>query len=512
MSTRFTSGKVGFELGASRSPAPQKADDETPFRLAVLGDFSGRGRRPSDPPAPLANRQPILVDVDNLDALPGRLGAAAQVPVGNEDGVSVAVALHELEDFHPDRIFERLELFQALKDIRKRLQDPTTFDAAAAQLRSQAPDQPAAAEASPETPAEPDADTLQRLLGTSPSTSRPADQRQGSVDVEALIRRAVQPYVVPAPHPQQADLVAQVDRAISGQMSAILHCEGFQALEATWQALQLLVSRVETDETLELYIVDVTKAELAADLAKAENPESAAMYRLFVEQSLHVPGGLPWTLLVGCYRFDQTGQDLALLRQIGGIAKAAGAPFVAQADPHFAGCESIAATPDPNDWRWQATAEAAEAWGQLRRSAQAPFVGLALPRFLLRLPYGKDTEPIDRFDFEELADPADHERYLWGNPAWICACLLAEAFSRHGWSLTEGLARDMTDLPMHVRKADGQTHVTPCAEVMLTERAMQALIEKGLMPLLSIKGRNAARLARFQSVSEPATPLAGRWR
>jgi type VI secretion system protein ImpC len=131
---------------------------------------------------------------------------------------------------------------------------------------------------------------------------------------------------------------------------------------------------------------------------------------------------------------------------------------------------------------------------------------------LLRLPYGKDTEPIDQFDFDELSDCTDHEEYLWGNPAIVCVCLLAEAFGRSGWPLTGVLGQELMGLPMHVYKSNGETHVTPCAETILTERAMQKLIEKGLMPLLSIKGRDAVRMARFQSIAKPNTPLAGRWK
>ena len=131
---------------------------------------------------------------------------------------------------------------------------------------------------------------------------------------------------------------------------------------------------------------------------------------------------------------------------------------------------------------------------------------------MLRLPYGQDTESIDRFSFEELTTPNDHARHLWGNPAVICTSLLADAFADSGWNLTGALQVDVAGLPMHVYSVEGEKQTIPCAETYLTERAMQALIDKGLMPLISIKGRDALRVARFQSIAKPAAPLAGHWR
>jgi type VI secretion system protein ImpC len=295
-------------------------------------------------------------------------------------------------------------------------------------------------------------------------------------------------------------------------MRAILHQPDFRQLEATWRMLHFLVSQVETDETLKVYIIDVSKAELAADLTAADALQSTGVYKLLVEQSVSVPGAEPYAVLVGGYTFDQTAEDIRLLQQLGRIAQAAGATLLASADSHFAGCQSIAATPDPNDWRWQPDPATGQLWQQVRQSSEAAYMGLVLPRFLLRLPYGRDTDPIDRFDFEEFSPLAGHEQYLWGNSAVICVCLLAEAFHEFGWALTGGLGQDLAGLPMHIYTSDGDKHITPCAETILTERAMEVLIDKGFMPVLSIKGRDAVLLPWFQSIAEPLAPLAGPWR
>jgi type VI secretion system protein ImpC len=447
-----------------------------------------------------------------------RLDCEIHVPLGSRDGPRIPLRFSDFDDFHPDRIFDRLEVFQKLKTTRNLMQNPATFAEAATQVRSWVADDQEAgkagaeqAQSSPEQQ-ESDTETVERLLGKRPDQEPPSESVNRSFDINALLRETVKPYIIPAPDPKQAELLSQVDQAISGQMRAILHQPDFQWLEATWRMLHFLVSWVETDETLKIYIIDVSKEELSADLASADALQSTGTYKLLVEQSVSVPGAEPYAVLVGGYTFDQTTEDIGLLRQLARIAQAAGAPLLAAADSHFAGCQSLAATPDPNDWRRQPEPATGQLWQQVRQSPEAAYIGLVLPRFLLRLPYGRETDPIDRFDFEEFSPLAGHEQYLWGNSTVIGVCLLAEAFREFGWALTGGLGQDLAGLPMHIYTCDGEKHITPCAETILTERAMEVLIEKGLMPVLSIKGRDAVLVPRFQSISEPLAPLAGPWR
>jgi type VI secretion system protein ImpC len=184
---------------------------------------------------------------------------------------------------------------------------------------------------------------------------------------------------------------------------------------------------------------------------------------------------------------------------------------LAAANPHLLGCESLAETPDPDDWRFEEDAGVREAWHSLRALPEAAYVGLALPRFLLRLPYGPDTEPVELFDFDEMPGEPVHEQYLWGNPAMACASLLGQEFSESGWAMRPGTLQEIGGLPIHVHTSGEERKTTPCAEVVLTERAAEAILDKGIMPLLSFKGRDTVRLARFQSMADPPTRLAGRW-
>jgi type VI secretion system protein ImpC len=135
-----------------------------------------------------------------------------------------------------------------------------------------------------------------------------------------------------------------------------------------------------------------------------------------------------------------------------------------------------------------------------------------LPRFLLRLPYGKKSDPTERFKFEELVGKKSHEGYLWGNPALAAVCLLGQSFSEHGWAFRPGVLSEVDGVPVHVYEEDGEQAIKPCAEVLLTERGAEVFARKGLMPLLSVRGQDVVRLGAFRSLANPANPLAGPWR
>ena len=193
------------------------------------------------------------------------------------------------------------------------------------------------------------------------------------------------------------------------------------------------------------------------------------------------------------------------------VAMAAGAPFLAAASPHLLGCASLAESPHPRDWTLPLEPDGAAAWTALRSLPEASWIGLALPRFLLRMPYGKKSDPIESFDFEEMTQAPEHEDYLWGNPAFACALLLAQSFSEDGWEMRPGSHLQIDGLPLHTYEQDGETELKPCSEALLTEEAAEQIMEHNLMPLVSLKEQDAMRLIRFQAVGVPVRALAGRW-
>jgi type VI secretion system protein ImpC len=222
-------------------------------------------------------------------------------------------------------------------------------------------------------------------------------------------------------------------------------------------------------------------------------------------------GGTPWSLFVGMYTFEQNHEDIETLGRMAKIAALAGAPFVTEASYSCLGCSSLEKTTDLSSWRDKPDAGIVEAWSQLRNLPESQYLGLALFRLLLRLPYGEDTDPIDMFDLEEFPSDAGHDGYLWGNPAVGIAYLLGHSFLRFEWQMRGNLEQDIQNLPMHIYKEDDETYIKPCSEVILTDRAVEAIIDTGFMPMLSFINQDRVRLGRFQSLNKNSIALAGRW-
>jgi type VI secretion system protein ImpC len=258
-------------------------------------------------------------------------------------------------------------------------------------------------------------------------------------------------------------------------MRKILHHPDFQALESAWRGIYFLTRRLDTGEELKIYLMDLPREELTAgaglaDVARALDGEAMAV-------------------MAGLYSFGKS--DEAALELVAALAHNANVPFLGGLAPGVVGIEEV--------------------FGPLRRSLKARWIGLAMPRFLLRLPYGAATDETETFGFEEMPVPPQHERYLWGNPAIACAYLLGEAFSRYGWRMRPGIVQDIEGLPAHVYKVEGASELKPCAEILLTETAAELLLDRGFMPLASMKGTDRARLVRFQSLAKPPAALAGKW-
>jgi type VI secretion system protein ImpC len=519
MPQRHSLGRSDVSLSADPGAEPVSAAEapspETPFRILFLGDFSGRSAARAAPP----KLRTVRIDRDNVSQVMSSLQIA--LPLAGETAV-----FRDVDDFHPDGLFERLETFKTLRRLRERLGNDKTFAAAAAEMAgwASAAEPPPPAEPAPAPPAKkaggeeftPDDFLGQVLTETRPSeSSSPAAGPVGPGDWQDWLRKIVAPHLTAnIDYKRQARLVSLVDDVVAAQMRALLHGPAFQGLEAIWREVGFLVRHLETDEHLQIHLLDVSKSELAELPDGEDELRKTSLYRLLVEQSVGTAGGLPWAVLVGHYTFEPTASDAALLGKLSRLAQATGAPFLAAAADRCLGCASLAATPDPDDWTLAPNAEAADAWDALRRSPGAAWLGLALPRFLLRMPYGREADPVERFDFDEMpAGPPEpnHECYLWGNPAVLWAYLLAEAFLRRGWGFRPGAVAEVEGLPLHVYRDDGESQVKPCAEAWLVDRAALAVQTKGLMPLVSLRGRDAVRLAAFQSLALPARPLAGRW-
>jgi type VI secretion system protein ImpC len=511
-------GELAFKLVADMKNAVGAPDPQVPFRILILGDFSGRtNRSAASSVAAWTNQRPIRVDRDNFDAVMAKLGIGLTLPVPGKAEPLSSIRFSGLGDFHPDHLYERLDIFHALKDTRKRFEDPATFTAVSGGLTGampgvEAPSSPLTSENAAAGKTGPGSgDLLDQIISQTPQAQGKDGPGSPPSEWRSFLQDIVRPHLVSAPRPRQLELMAAVDAASGELMRMIMHHPDFMALEAAWKGLHFLVSRLRTDTLMKLYLLDISKAELAADLGDAENLRSSGLYRLLVEQTIETPGAEPWAVLIGNYRFEKCPADIDLLGRMAKIAKASGAPFISAASDKMVCRTSLAKTPDPDDWGQSATPEAAQAWQALRELAEAAYLGLSLPRFLLRLPYGADTEPVEAFDFEEMPFPLDHDACLWGNAAFACALLLGRAFGLNGWRLKPGDQLEINSLPLYLRKDDAESKLMPCAETLLTQRAAETILDTGLMPLLSFLNQDTVRLARFQAIAAPPCRLAGRW-
>ena len=511
---------TGFTIDLVRSPSGERVpttpgDNNTPFCIAILGDFSGRAGNKSLPVATNKHRV-IAVDRDNFELVMRRFNIRLDLALGNSIDDTVQLNIQELDDFHPDHLVQSVDIFSKLRNLRQRLLNRATFQAAASEIQGWlVPHAEPDVKKNPanKSAARSGADTvmteglLDSILDASQNDVLQLGGASGSDLADSLIKQAVTPYAIAGPDPRQDEWVTAVDKAIAAQLRAILHHPDFQSLEAAWRAVDSLTRRLETGTQLRLYLVDISKEELRSEL-NVNDLSQSQVYKLLCDS---VTTTIPWSVLIGNFTFNANTEDTEFLAKLGIIAQQCNAPFVAAAHPHWIHCDSLGDTADSDEWSLPLDASILEAWRQLRQAPLAEYLGLVIPRFILRAPYGKKTSPIESFKFEEMPEPHCHECYLWGNGAFVLGYLLASSFAHQGWRMRPGEINQLDKLPLHYYEEDGENVVKPCAEIFLTERAIQKILQQGLIPLCSVRGSDSVRSSSFNSLSQSQGTLRGRW-
>ena len=511
-------GHMEFEFNI-RGEAAGKQRQEQPFNLLILGNFCGQAAELAGEAGEIiAKRRIVHVDLDNVDELWSLFSPYLQLQLGP---LSIEWSPGDIDDFHPDQLYRTLPVFGDLRDMRNKLLDPGTAQSALDEILSagaviegeiaEAPGQPADAGPDENAAGEDAGLMFERLLGR-PASQPPAQPAATSElgKLDAFIRELVAPHIVNDPDPRVETAVESVDLAIAELMRSILHHDDFQALESCWRSLFDMVSELELDEDLHLYVCDIRREELLAGLPEPGTElQECALFQLLVERRRQATDDTPWTVIVGDYFFGRDSEDIALLTALGAAAAVNRGIFLGGARPGMLGCSTTAELADAR--YWSSAGDDSTLWQSLRTSPVADRIGLALPRVLARLPYGEETEEIDSFHFEEMPQ-RNHEDYLWANPAFACGRLLAESFTRQGWAMEPGTHVDLGTLPAHNYTEDGESKLQPCAELLLSESTMVAMLDEGLMPLVSYRNQNTAVLGRFQSIASPLRALAGPWR
>jgi type VI secretion system ImpC/EvpB family protein len=446
--TAFKSGKLTFDLSLGTAAKPAPRDPDAPLHVLVVGDFGGHSQQTE------GGGKPAGVDCDNFAEIMAALQPRCRLTLG---GQPAELSLASLDDFHPDRLLSAIEPLLGK-------------------------------EAAPSALAETNEDLIGRLMGDPPPTASPVAKPK--VDIASLLKTAVGSSAV-ASNPAADAARAASDLSRTTSLRAVLHDGNLQRLEANWRGLEMLVRNFGGEEEVCLSVLDCNFGRLVAELTSQDDLQSTPLWQLLRRRSPDER----FALVVGLYTFEPRPAHMDVLARAAKICAAQEATFISAASSEFAGCKSFSAGLEYS----ALPGDTGQMWDTIRAIPEARRLALALPRFLLRQPYGASSDPIEAFAFEELTPQLAHEDFLWGNPAILCAYALIEAFLAEGWQASTSGFAEIGELPVYRFKENSE--VKPCAETWMPERVAEKISALGLIPILSIKGRDAVRIDGLRSVS-----------
>jgi len=304
-------------------------------------------------------------------------------------------------------------------------------------------------------------------------------------------------------------LIAEIDLKLSEQIDRIIHHEDFQKLEAAWRGLHYLVNNTETDEMLKIRFMNISKKDLHRTLKRHKGAgwDQSPIFRRIYEEEYGQLGGNPYGCLVGDYYFDHSAPDVEMLGEMAKIASAAHCPFISGSDPGVMQMESWQELANPRDLTKIFENTEYAAWRSLRETDDSRYIGLAMPRFLGRMPYGIKTNPIDEFNFEEDTGGSDHHRFLWLNAAYAMATNINRSFKLYGWTTSiRGVESGgvVEGLPCHTFPTDdGGVDMKCPTEIAISDRREAELAKNGFMPLIHRKHTDSAAFIGAQSLQKP---------
>lgn len=329
-----------------------------------------------------------------------------------------------------------------------------------------------------------------------------------------VVRRGVQHFIAEMLAPGRAtervdknivdDMIAEIDSRLSAQINAIIHHPEFQRLESAWRSLKFLIDKVDFRENIKVEMLNCSKEDLLNDFEDSPEVPKSGLYKLVYSREYGTFGGKPLGLMVGNYEFDAGPQDISLMQKIASVAAMAHAPFISAAAPKMFGEETWENLPNLKDLKSLFEGPQYARWHAFRESEDARYVGLTMPRFLLRMPYGASTIPVKSFNFEEDVI-GSHDKYLWGNAAVAMATRVADSFAKYRWCpniIGPQAGGTVEDLPLHQYEAMGEIQTKIPTEVQLTERREYELSEEGFIGLTFRKDSNNACFFSANSVQK----------
>jgi type VI secretion system protein ImpC len=305
-------------------------------------------------------------------------------------------------------------------------------------------------------------------------------------------------------------MIAEIDRKMSEQINKIMHSPDFQQLEGAWRGLHYLITNSETDDQLKIRVMNISKKDLHKTLKRFKGAawDQSPIFKKLYEEEYGTLGGEPFGCLVGDYYFDHSPMDVELLGEMSKVAAAAHAPFIAASSPTLFQMESWQELANPRDLTKIFSVPEYAGWRSLRESEDARYIGLAMPRFLARRPYGAKTNPVEEFNFEEDANGPDSKNYTWANAAYAMAANINRSYKLYGWcSRIRGIESGgaVEGLPTHTFPTDdGGVDLKCPTEIAISDRREAELAKNGFMPLIYKKNSDFAAFIGAQSLQKPA--------
>lgn len=501
---------IDFEAKVTLETEANPVSDELPFQVLLIGDWSGRDFNSVPHNSEKQDLVPYEVDRDNFNEILRQFGIKIRLNLADFDNKYITLRFSQLDDFHPDYIYAHNPIFSELQDLRQRLQQHDTFELAAKQVRDwfSEPQNEIKETNTIKVPTDDTSNTSDNLLDRileqkEENTSESPPQPVESSELNALIAKVVKPFLIKTDEVEQAKLIEIVDEISTDLMKQILQHPRFKHLEAAWRGLNYLVRNVETDARLKLFLLDISKNEINQDLKSVDDLSDSRLYKVLKSEN-------NWSVICGNFYFKLNIEDTATIIRLAKISNFINAPFISALNPEIFGVKSFSTISDNFQWGLSEDNSVKKLWKTIREMPEAAYLGFLIPRILVRLPYGADTEPLEQFSFEEFSKDFDHEDYLWVNPCFACALLLSESFKTSGWSLNH-LQQDIVGLPIHMYEKNGVINKKLSTEILFSENVGNFLLDLGMMPLLSNRESDRVRLARFQSAALPSATLHGKW-
>ncbi|MGK3987673.1 type VI secretion system contractile sheath large subunit [Sorangium sp. So ce136] len=300
-------------------------------------------------------------------------------------------------------------------------------------------------------------------------------------------------------------LIAEIDVKLSRQIDEILHNPSFQKLESAWRGLKFVIDRCDFRENIKVEMLNCSKEDLLADFEDAPEVPKSGLYKLVYSAEFGQFGGKPVGAIIANYEFGPGPQDIALLQKCAAVATMSHAPFIAAAGPQFFGLKDFGGLPNLKDLKSLFEGPQYTKWNAFRETEDARYVGLVMPRFLLRLPFGANTVPVKAFNYEEDV-VGRHDAYCWGNATYAFATRLADSFAKYRWCpniIGPQAGGTVENLPLHQYEAMGEIQTKVPTEILLTERREFELSEEGFIGLTFRKDSDNACFFSANSTQKP---------